>query len=46
MHTSLPVGATLKDVMPGSDGHTFTVQADGTIDVTVPARSGRVLVAM
>jgi glycosidase len=44
MHTSLPPGATLKDVMPGSDGKTFQVAADGTVDVSVPARSGRVLV--
>ncbi len=44
LHTSLPPGTTLKDDMPGSDGATFTVKADGTVDVTVPARSGRVLV--
>ena len=29
--------------MPGSDGQTFTVKADGTVDVSVPARNGRVL---
>ena len=44
MKTSLPPGTTLTDVMPGSDGKTFTVRADQTIDVQVPARSGRVLV--
>jgi glycosidase len=44
MKTSLPPGSTLKDVMPGSDGMTFPVKSDGTVDVTVPARSGRVLV--
>jgi glycosidase len=44
MHTSLPPGSTLKDVMPGSDGMTFTVKSDGTVDVTVPPRMGRVLV--
>ncbi len=44
LKTSLPVGTVLQDVMPGSDGKTFTVQADGTVDVSVPARSGRVLV--
>ena len=44
LHTSLPAGSTLKDIMYGSDGMTFTVKADGTIDVSVPARSGRVLV--
>jgi len=46
LKTSLPAGSTLKDVMPGSDGMTFTVKSDGTVDVTVPARSGRVLVKM
>ena len=44
MKTSLSPGTTLTDVMPGSDGKTFTVKADGTIAVAVPARSGRVLV--
>jgi alpha-amylase len=44
MKTSLSPGTTLTDVMPGSDGKTFTVKADGTIAVGVPARSGRVLV--
>lgn len=46
LKTSLPAGSILHDVMPGSDGMTFTVKADGTVDVTVPARSGRVLVKM
>ena len=46
LKTSLPAGSTLKDVMPGSDGMTFTVKSDGTVDVTVPQRSGRVLVKM
>ena len=44
MMTSLATGTVLKDVMPGNDGKTFTVKADGTIDVTVPARFARVLV--
>jgi len=44
MKTSLPGGTQLVDVMPGSDGQTFTVRGDGTVDVMVPARSGRVLV--
>ena len=44
VHTTLPAGTVLKDVMPGSDGQTFTVRGDGTVDVSVPARSGRVLV--
>jgi glycosidase len=44
MQTSLPPGTQLVDVMPGSDGQTFTVAGDGSLDVGVPARSGRVLV--
>jgi hypothetical protein len=40
----LPAGWVLTDVMPGSDGATFTVKSDGTVAVSVPARSGRVLV--
>jgi glycosidase len=44
LRTSLPAGATLTDVMPGGESKTFVVKADGTIAVTVPARSGRVLV--
>jgi hypothetical protein len=42
--TTFPAGTTLTDIMPGSDGQTFTVKADGTVSVPVPARSGRVLV--
>ncbi|MGE5181386.1 MAG: alpha-amylase family glycosyl hydrolase, partial [Acidobacteriota bacterium] len=44
LHTSFPPGTTLVDVMPTSDGKTYTVAGDGTLDITVPARSGRVLV--
>ncbi|MEP6865603.1 MAG: hypothetical protein ABJE66_33595, partial [Deltaproteobacteria bacterium] len=44
LHTTLPAGSTLKDIMYGTDGQTFTVKSDGSIDVSVPARSGRVLV--
>ncbi len=44
LQTTLPPGSTLVDVMPGSDGATFTVAGDGTVAVSVPARSGRVLV--
>ncbi|HEX5063771.1 MAG TPA: alpha-amylase family glycosyl hydrolase, partial [Kofleriaceae bacterium] len=44
MKTSLPAGSVLTDIMPGSDGATFTVKSDGTVAVTVAARSGRVLV--
>ncbi|HUJ59632.1 MAG TPA: alpha-amylase family glycosyl hydrolase [Kofleriaceae bacterium] len=44
LHTSFPPGTTLIDDMPGSDGMMFTVAADGTLDVTVPPRMGRVLV--
>jgi alpha-amylase len=42
--TSFPAGTTLKDIMPGNEGDTFTVKADGTVAIPVPARSGRVLV--
>jgi glycosidase len=44
VHTSFAPGTTLMDVMPGSDGMTYTVRADGTLDITVAARAGRVLV--
>ena len=44
LRTSFPPGTTLKDIMPGSDGKTFTVAGDGTVDVTVAARDGRVLI--
>ena len=44
LHTSLPPGTTVMDVMPDSDGATYTVKSDGSLDITVPARSGRVLV--
>jgi glycosidase len=44
MKTAFPPGTMLHDVMPGSDNMTFTVRSDSTIDVSVPARSGRVLV--
>lgn len=44
MHTTFAPGTVLTDVMPGSDGATFTVGGDGTVTVGVPARSGRVLV--
>ncbi|NVB81716.1 MAG: alpha-amylase [Kofleriaceae bacterium] len=44
LKTTLPAGSTLTDIMPGGDGATFAVKADGTVAVTVPARSGRVLV--
>ena len=44
MHTTLGPGTVLHDVFPGHEADTFTVKADGTIDVTVPAHTGRVLV--
>jgi glycosidase len=44
MKTSFPAGTQLTDVMPGSDGMTVTVGAGGTVQVSVPARSGRVLI--
>nr|MBP9088593.1 hypothetical protein [Kofleriaceae bacterium] len=42
--TSFAGGTMLVDVMPGSDGKTFTVSGDGTVNVSVPAFTGRVLV--
>ncbi|MCE9571846.1 MAG: alpha-amylase [Deltaproteobacteria bacterium] len=44
MQTSFPAGTVLRDVSPNGNGETFTVAAGGTIDVSVPARTGRVLV--
>lgn len=44
LDTSIAAGATLTDVMPGANNATFTVKADGTVGITVPPRSGRVLV--
>jgi alpha-amylase len=44
MLTTFPPGTKLVDIMPGTDGQSFTVKADGTVAVSVPARSGRVLV--
>ncbi|RMH44067.1 MAG: alpha-amylase [Deltaproteobacteria bacterium] len=43
MPVSFPPGTVLTDIAPGGDGATFTVAADGTVDVDVPARGGRVL---
>ncbi|HET6612221.1 MAG TPA: alpha-amylase family glycosyl hydrolase [Kofleriaceae bacterium] len=44
MLTSFSPGTVLKDVAPGADDTTFTVSGDGTIAITVAARSGRILV--
>jgi glycosidase len=44
LKTSFASGTVLTDVMPGSDGMMFTVGAGGSLQVSVPARSGRVLV--
>jgi alpha-amylase len=44
LQTTLPAGATLTDVGPAGEMKTFTVKGDGTIAVTVPPRSGRILV--
>ena len=44
LKTSLPAGATLTDVGPTGEMKTFSVKSDGTIAVTVPPRSGRILV--
>ncbi len=44
MQTSFAPGTVLRDIAPGTDGATFTVAGDGTLEVTVPARGGRLLV--
>ncbi|MBK8012520.1 MAG: alpha-amylase [Deltaproteobacteria bacterium] len=48
MKTSFPVGSVLQDVGPESTGETFVVQrdaqGDGYLQMTLPARSGRILV--
>ncbi len=44
MTTSFAAGTVLRDVAPGADNQTFTVQAGGALQVTVPARGGRVLI--
>lgn len=38
------MGTVLRDVAPGSDGASFTVAADQTVDVSVAPRDGRLLV--
>jgi len=43
MQTSFAPGTVLRDLAPGNDGSTFTVAADGSIDVSVPARGTRIL---
>lgn len=45
MSTSFSPGTTLVDVSPRSAGDTFTVAGDGTLEVDVGPRGGRVLVA-
>ena len=44
MPTSFPPGTLLRDVAPGAEGATFPGRGDGTVEVTGPARGGRVLV--
>jgi alpha-amylase len=44
LDTTFPPGTVLVDAMPGGEAATFTVKADGTVAVTVPPRSGRVLI--
>jgi alpha-amylase len=43
METGFTAGTTLVDLAPGGGGDTFTVAADGTLSVTVPARGARIL---
>ncbi|HEU0034289.1 MAG TPA: alpha-amylase family glycosyl hydrolase [Kofleriaceae bacterium] len=44
LKTSFPPGTTLRDVMPGGGGKTYTVKADGSVQATIPAHTGLVLV--
>ena len=44
MSTSFSGGTVLRDIAPGSDGATFTVAGDGSVDIDVPARGGRILI--
>lgn len=44
MQTGFPPGTILKDIAPGSDGKTFTVNRDGKVVIDVPPRGGRILV--
>ena len=43
MQTSFPAGTLLGDIGPKGDNVAFEVRADGTIEVVVPPRSGRIL---
>jgi len=45
MNVSFPAGTSLRDKAPGTDGAEFLVGGNGTIKVTVPKRSIRILVA-
>ncbi len=45
MAVSFPPGTVLVDVAPNNDGVAYPVRDDGTVDIDVPARGGRVLVA-
>ena len=43
MEVSFSPGTTLRDVAPGGGDYSVTVSGDGTVEVSVPPRSGRVL---
>jgi len=46
LQTTFAVGTVLQDLAPGGAGTTFTVGAGGTVQVSVPAQSARVLAPM
>lgn len=44
MKTSFAAGTKLKNVFPGSDGKTYTVQNDSTLELTISKQSAMILV--
>ena len=42
MKTNFNGGTTLVNVFPGSDGKSYSVSSDGTLDVELPAQSAAV----
>ncbi|HLL20732.1 MAG TPA: alpha-amylase family glycosyl hydrolase, partial [Kofleriaceae bacterium] len=44
LKTTLPAGSTLTDIAPNGEARTLVVKGDGSVAVSVPPRSGRILV--
>jgi glycosidase len=44
MQTSFDGGTKLKDVFPGANEKTVTIESDGTLDISVPSQSAMILV--